>query len=140
MNRLIRYLSIGLSLIAAPSAIFAQTNPFQGVYTGKSLVLIIGSQPKDYPSRMTVLPDGHSIFITTQVPNTVVTSVITGNFKGNIFEGATRGRMNFLSYIWSSSYKIRFVGNEAVIEQVFTPNGPIKGGHRISHIYYRIRS
>jgi len=140
MNSLIRYLLVGLALSGEPSAVFAQSNPFQGVYTGKSLVLIIGSQPKNYPSRMTVLPDGHSIFVTTQVPNTVITSVITGSFKGNIFEGATRGRVNYLSYIWSSSYKIRFVGNEAIIEQVYTPNGPIKGGHHISRIYYRIRS
>jgi hypothetical protein len=55
--RTFRLLIDGLALTAEPSAVFAQGNPFQGVHTGKCLVLIIGSQPKNYPSRMTVLLD-----------------------------------------------------------------------------------
>jgi hypothetical protein len=49
----------------------------------------------------------------------------------------TRGRTNFLLYNYSSKYKIRFVGNEARIEDVFTPNGPIPNGHIPSESFIR---
>lgn len=74
-----------------PSAILAQGNPFQGVYEGRLLVKLAGlsDPPEFYPSRMTVLPDGHSIILTTQVRNHVSTTVIRGSFSGNLVEDAS---------------------------------------------------
>src|ERR1700730_2401878 len=115
MKRFIRCVLIGLSVTAAPSAILSQGNSYQGVYTGNNAVEWAdqGYKPAFFPSTLTVLPDGHSIIITSQLPNNVLTRVIRGNFTGNIFEGQTRGRFNLAVYDYETYYKIRFVGNEA---------------------------
>ena len=89
---------------------------------------------------MTVLPDGHSIIFTTQAGNYVQSVLIRGNFYGDLFEGSTQGRMNFLLYNYSATYKIRFVRDEARIEDVFTPNGVIPNGHHTVRIFHKVRS
>jgi hypothetical protein len=59
-----------------------------------------------YPSRMVVLPDGHSIIITIQLPGAVTSLAISGNFKGNLFEGSSRARLNAgRVYNWAANYK-----------------------------------
>jgi hypothetical protein len=141
MKRLIRYVLIGFSLTVATSATFAQSNPYQGIYLGKFLVELMGTHaPRFCPSRMTVLPDEKSIIITTRLPNEVTTIVIRGSFNGNLFEGSSRGRMNVNTYIYSSTYKIRFVGNEARIEDVITPNSDIQNGVHTIRIFHKVRS
>ena len=60
--------------------------------------------------------DGHSILFTAQLPNSVATWVMRGNFNGNVFEGFTRGRFNLSNYNWAVRSKIRFLRNEARIE------------------------
>src|ERR1700686_1019566 len=110
----VRFLLIGILVTALPSAMLAQVNPFQGIYAGRLLVRAAsrGFQPYFYSSRMTVLPDGHSIIITTQLPNSVATVIIRGSFNGNLFLGATRGRFNPPNYDQACTYKIRFIRNE----------------------------
>jgi hypothetical protein len=141
----IRFLLIGILLTALPSAILAQANPFQGIYAGRLLVRASsrGYQPDYYPSRMTVLPDGHSIFITTQLSNSVATSVIRGSFKGNLFEGSSAGRLNVRVYTGAGTCKITFIRNEARIEtnSAHLPPGYVHDPREDKpQIFYRIRS
>jgi hypothetical protein len=102
----------------------AATNPYQGVYNG-TIVLTNSSYPNRlFPcwARMTVMPDGRSMFLTVQLPNNsgVLNIVGEGIFKGNLFEGSSRGRFNFLNYTSGTNFKIRFLHNEATI--LGTPN------------------
>jgi hypothetical protein len=126
MKRFIRRMITGISLTAAPLATLSQGNPYQGVYTGNKAVEMgdQGYKPSFFPSTLTVLPNGHSIIITSQLPNNVLTSVLRGSFTGNIFEGRTRARLNLAVYNYGTYYKIRFVGNEARIEKDLTINPP----------------
>jgi hypothetical protein len=105
---------------------FIPGQSYQGVYTGNKAVEMgdQGYKPSFFPSTLTVLPDGHSIIITSQLPNNVLTSVLRGSFAGNIFEGRTRARLNLAVYNYGTYYKIRFVGNEARIEKDLTINPP----------------
>jgi hypothetical protein len=118
MRRTIGSFLLGTLLTLISTAIFAQDNPFQGVYVGTKTVNMANHafRTEHFPSRMTVLPDGHSILITTQLPGVVMTVAIIGTFQDNIFEGSSRGRMNGATYIWATNFKIRFVRNEAIIE------------------------
>jgi hypothetical protein len=141
----VRFLLIGILVNALPSSMLAQVNPFQGVYAGRLLVRAAsrGYQPYFYSSRMTVLPDGHSIIITTQLPNSVATSVIRGSFNGNLFEGVSRGRFNPPNYNQACTYKIRFVRNEARINpnSVHKPPGYVHDPREDEVIiFYRVRS
>jgi hypothetical protein len=134
----------GPLLILIPSSILAQANPFQGVYSGRFEVKMPSRnfRPDFVPSRMTVLPDGQSILITAQLPGDVVSSwALKGSFNGNLFEGVTRGRLNVNVYNWAMHYKIRFLRNEARIEEYHPLNPPL--GYVQDHnvqIFYRVRS
>ena len=145
MCRSIRVFVIGILLTVMPSEILAQSNPFQGVYAGRLLYRILGRgyKPDFYPARMTVLPDGHSIIITTQLPNSVATVAIRGSFNGNQFEGSTRGRFNFGTYGWACTYKISFIRNKARINanSAHTPPGYVHDPREDEvRIFYRVRS
>jgi hypothetical protein len=142
MCRSIRFLLHGILLTFIPSTVLAQANPFQGIYAGRMRVTIAnqGGRTDFYPARMTVLPDGHSIIISAQLPHSVATWVVTGSFKGNLFQGSTRGRFNGNNYNWANNYQINFVRTEARLT-----GGPVNllpGQHRqrIPLIFYRIRS
>lgn len=142
MCRSIRFLVIGILLTVLPSAISAQVNPYQGIYAGRMRVTIAnrGAQTDFYPARMTVLPDGDSIIITAQLPPSVATWVLRGSFKGDLFEGSTKGRFNGDNYNWANNYQIRFLRNEARLT-----GGPVnllsgQTRQRIPLVLYRIRS
>jgi hypothetical protein len=143
MCQSIRFLPIGILLIFIPSAVLAQDNPFQGIYAGRMRISIANrgaGQPDFYSARLTVLPDGHSIIITAQLPNSVSTWVCKGSFNGNLFEGSTRGRFNGSDYVYANHYEIRFLQNEARLTG--GPINPLPGQHpqRIPIIFKRIRS
>lgn len=145
MHSSIRLLLVGILLTVMPSAILAQSNPFQGVYAGRLLyrALSRGYKPDFYPARMMVLPDERSIIITTQIGNTVATVAIRGSFNGNQFEGSTRGRFNFGAYVGACTYKIRFIGNEARINanSAHRPPGYVHDPREDEvRILYRVRS
>jgi hypothetical protein len=126
-----------------PTTNAGRANPYQGVYAGKILVALAnrGFKTEFCPSRMTVLPDGHSIVITTQIPSGVSSGVIRGSFNGNLFEGSEAGRINFQTYNYAANYTIRFLRNEARIEKIITPSRD-KGHlvHQTVQIFYRVRS
>jgi hypothetical protein len=145
MCRFVRFLLIGILVTALPSAMLAQVNPFQGVYDGKLLIRAAsrGFQPYFFPSRMTVLPDGHSILLTTQLPNSVSTVAIRGSFNGNLFEGLARGRFNPPNYNQACAYKIRFIRNEARINanSIHKSPGYVHDPREDETlIFYRVRS
>jgi hypothetical protein len=108
-----------LLFLGTSSTASAAKNPYQGVYIG-TIVLTNTSYPgRLFPSsaRMTVMPDGHSMFLTTQLPfnSGVLNMVAEGGFNGNLFIGSSRGRFNLLNYVLGINFQIRFVHNEAII-------------------------
>jgi hypothetical protein len=76
-------LLVGLVLTSLSPIASAQANPFQGIYDGKARIALgnRGFHQDYYQSRMIVLPDEHSILVTTQLPGAVTSSVISGNFN-----------------------------------------------------------
>jgi len=145
MCRSTRFLLIGILLTALPSAILAQSNPFQGVYAGRLLIRLSsrGYQPDYYPARMTVLPDGHAVIITAQIIHYVTTSAIRGSFIGNVFEGSGPGRYNLGVYNGGGSCKITFIRNEA---RIITKSDQLPPGYvhdpreEKAQVFYRIHS
>jgi hypothetical protein len=137
-------LLVGLVLTSLSPIASAQANPFQGIYDGKARIALgnRGFHQDYYPSRMIVLPDEHSILVTTQLPGAVTSSVISGNFKGNLFEGSSRARVNAGKvYNWGARVKIRFVGKEAIVEDVIVINPPPGYVHLNEvQVYHRVRS
>jgi hypothetical protein len=137
-------LLVGLVLTSLSPIASAQANPFQGIYAGKARIALgnRGFHQDYYPSRMIVLPDGHSILVTTQLPGAVTSSALSGNFKGNLFEGSSRARLNAGKvYNWATKVKIRFVGKEAIVEDVIVINPPPGYVHLNEvQVFYRIRS
>ena len=73
-----RYLLVGFLLTVSAPAILAQSNPFQGIYAGMLPIGLSsrGFKLSDYPARMTVLPAGHSIILTAQLPGNVSNQVL----------------------------------------------------------------
>jgi hypothetical protein len=145
MSRLLCLFSVGLLFAGNPLTSPAQSNPFAGVYAGemRTCAASTGCKPLLYPARLTLLPNGKSIIITEQLQNSVATTVIEGAFKGNIFEGFSRGRFNPPNYIWSARYRIRFSRNQARIEEAKGPHEPPgfkdnPGAKR--SVFYRVRS
>jgi hypothetical protein len=134
---------IELDLLLPGSSVMAsgQKNPYQGVYVGTQRYKDMGNGTMyDCTSRLTVMPDGHSIIISTQLPNSSISNeVVEGSFNGNMFVGASRGRLNGIQYIYGYNYWIRFVGNQA--RMTGKPVNPeVPGGGPADWIFYRIRS
>jgi hypothetical protein len=99
------FFSLSITLLAS-----AQTTAYQGIYAGKAEMYIVNRGDAFYPARLTVLPDGHSILLTMQLPNAVTSIAI----KGSSFEGESRERLNARKvYNWGTKYTIEFVGDEA---------------------------
>ena len=148
MCRSLSLLVIGLLFAATTAMVSAQTCPYQGIYEGKTLARVDGKPPAYFPSRFTVLPDGHSIIGTCEVIGRlggkyISTAVIRGSFDGNVFIGATRERFNLGVHQFAATVKIRFIGNQArLIDSSATlPAGYIHDPREDQErIYYRIRS
>jgi hypothetical protein len=136
-----RCLLTGIMLTVFPSAILAQGNPYQGIYAGKMKIVVVELKRNDFfPARLTVMPDGHSILLTVQTPDGAPNWVIRGNFTGNLFVGASRGRFNATNYVYANNYQIRFVRDEARLT-----GGPVHPGPgivpiTIPLIFHRVRS
>jgi hypothetical protein len=119
-----------------------QKNPHQGVYIGtegrQNFAAGDGITYK-CPTRLTVMPDGRSIFVSVQLPYAgVLNEVIEGSFNGNLFVGQSRGRFNGFNYILGFYYWIRFVGNQA--RMTCKPINPQFPGGDENVVFYRIRS
>ena len=82
-------LFVGFLLTVSASVILAKVNPYQGVYKGNKAVELadLGYKPALFPSTLTVLPDGRSIIIASQLPNNVLTRVISGRLHRKYFRG-----------------------------------------------------
>jgi hypothetical protein len=80
-----RCLFVGFQLTVSASVTLAEANPYQGVYKGNKAVELadLEYKPELFPSTLTVLPDGRSIIIASQLPNDVLTRVIRGSFTGS---------------------------------------------------------
>ena len=148
MCRSVSLFVIGLLFAAATATVSAQTCPYQGIYEGKDLIRVNGQAPAYFPSRLTVLPDGHSIIVTTETyvrlgAKYISTGVLRGSFEGNVFTGSNRERFNLSVHQYSGTARIRFIGNQARVmySSNTIPAGyihdPREGQERI---YYRIRS
>jgi hypothetical protein len=139
---------LGLLIAAAPAMVLAQNCRYQGIYEGKALIRVNGQPPAYFPSRLTVLPDGHSIIATSEVivplgAKYISTSVLRGSFDGNVFIGSARERFNVAVHQYASTVKIRFIGNQArLIDSSATlPAGYVHDPREDQErIYYRIRS
>jgi hypothetical protein len=109
------FLLLGSLLWATALTAWAGLNSYKGIYVGTIYTADADEGDRVYacPARITVFPDGHSIIITKQLRQTILTTVIQGSFNGNLFSGATRGRINLLNYNYGSYYWIRFIGKEA---------------------------
>jgi hypothetical protein len=134
ISRPLCLLSLGLVFLGTSLTASAATNPYQGVYMG-TIILTNSSYPNRlFPcwARMTVMPDGRSMFLTVQLPNNggVLNIAGEGGFQGNLFEGSSRGRFNFLNYATGSQFKIRFLHNQAVILTNRPPN----------YVFHKVRS
>jgi hypothetical protein len=104
MCRPLSLLFIGLLFAAAPATASHQTCP----YEGKALVRVDGQAPPYFPSRLTVLSDGHSIIVTSEVTGRlghkyISTSVLRGSFDGNVFIGSSRERFNLRVHQYSAT-------------------------------------
>jgi hypothetical protein len=147
MCRPLSLLFIGLLFAAAPATASHQTCPYEGIYEGKALVRVDGQAPAYFPSRLTVLSDGHSIIVTSEVTGRlghkyISTSVLRGSFDGNVFIGSSRERFNLRVHQYSATTRIRFIGNQArLIDSSNTiPDGYIHDPREDQErIYYRIR-
>jgi hypothetical protein len=139
---------IGLLFAATTATVSAQTCPYQGIYEGKELIRVDGQAPAYFPTRLTVLPDGHSMIGTSEITGQLgrkylSTGVIRGSFEGNVFTGSTRERFNLSVHQYSGTIRIRFIGNQARVmySSNTLPAGyihdPREGKERI---FYRIRS
>ena len=67
MYRSFSPLVIGLLFAAATAPVTAQICPCQGIYEGKELIRVNGQAPAYFPTRLTVLLDGHSIIETSEI-------------------------------------------------------------------------
>ena len=141
-------LVIGLLFAATTAPVGAQTCPYQGIYEGKALMRVDGQAPAYFPSRFTVLPDGHSIIGTSEITGRlgrkyISTGVIRGSFERNVFTGATRERFNLSIHQYSGTTRIRFIGNKAHVSYSsdYLPPGYIHDPREDQElIFYRIRS
>jgi hypothetical protein len=148
MHRSLLFLQVVLLLVPAWTVASAETCAYQGIYEGKELFRVDGQAPAYFPSRLTVLPDGHSIIVTSQIVGKsgkeyIITRAATGNFTGNVFTGFTRGRFNLGSYGWSGTYLIGFVGNQARVKYESTnrPSGYVEDPREAQErIFYRTKS
>jgi hypothetical protein len=148
MSRSLSLLVTGLLFVASTATVLAQSCPYQGIYEGKTLMRVDGQAPAYFPTRLTVLPNGHSIIGTSEIYGRlgrkyIVTAVIRGSFNGNIFTGSTRDRFNLSVHQYSGTTKIRFIGNQAHAtgSSDFIPAGYIHDPREDQEtIYYRIRS
>jgi hypothetical protein len=148
MTRSLSLLLIGLLFAATTAAISAQTCPYQGIYEGKELIRVDGQAPAYFPTRLTVLPDGHSIIGTSEITGRlgrkfISTGVIRGSFEGNVFTGSTRERFNLSVHQYSGTIRIRFIGNQARVNYSsnYIPPGYIHDPREEQErIFYRIRS
>lgn len=133
-SRQICLLSLGLLFLGTSLTASAATNPYQGVYIGTIIFFNTSYPNRLFPcsARMTVMPDGRSVFLTSQLPMNggVLNIVAEGGFKGNLFEGSSRGRFNLLNYTLGTNFKIRFLHNEAIMLSNRPPN----------YIFYKVRS
>jgi hypothetical protein len=133
---------LGLLLPGSTVLDSGQKNPYQGVYSGTQRHKNTEGDGTVYncTTRMTVMPDGHSILISAQVPfSGVINEVVEGSFNGNLFLGQSRGRLNGFNYIYGYNYSIRFVGNQA--RMTGKPVNPlVPGGGPENWIFYRVRS
>jgi len=137
-------------LLTAGSAAVAsgQKNPYQGVYAGTEGRQNFAADDNTIykcPTRLTVMPDGRSIFVSVQLPYSgVINEVIEGGFKGNLFVGQSRGRINGFDYVHGFNYVlgyyywVRFVGNQA--RMTSKPINPQFPGGDENCVFYRIRS
>lgn len=148
MCRSLSLLVIGLLFSATTATVSAQTCPYQGIYEGKELIRVDGQAPTYFPTRFTVLPDGHSIIGTSEITGRLgrkymSTGVIRGSFQGNVFTGSTRERFNLSVHQYSGTVRIRFIGNQA---RVNYSSNTIPAGYihdpreEQERIFYRIRS
>jgi len=148
MCRLLCLLVIGLLSAGTTATVSAQTCPFQGIYEGKELIRVNGQPPAYFPTRLTVLPDGHSIIATSEITGRrggkfMSTGVVRGSFEGNVFTGSTRERFNLSVHQYSGTVRIRFIGNQARVNYSSNtiPAGYIHDRREDQErIFYRIRS
>jgi hypothetical protein len=135
-------IELGLLLPGSSVVASGQKNPYQGVYIGTQRYKNTEGDGTIYncTTRLTVMPDGRSIFVSAQLPYSgVLNEVVEGSFKGNLFVGSSRGRLNGLNYSYGYNYWIRFVGNQA--RMTGRPVNPlVPGGGPANWIFYRIRS
>lgn len=148
MYRSLSLAVIGLLFAATNATVLAQTCPYQGIYEGKELIRVDGQAPAYFPSRLTVLPDGHSIIVTSEIYGRlgrkyISTGVLRGSFEGNVFTGSSRERFNLSLHQYSGTTRIRFIGNQARVNYSSNtlPAGYIHDPREDqARIFYRIRS
>ena len=107
----------GLILAATTMAVYAG---YDGVYKGETKIYLAsrGGEPYQAAATLVMMPDLKSAIATTTFPNGAMSQAIRGSMSGNTFIGRSEGKWQAGAYNFAMNYRIKFVGDKAIIDAV----------------------
>lgn len=108
ITSLIRALSFFLLLSTTALAQRADALGVDGIYRGTIGMQLSTQKGKEYkaPAKFVLLPDGTGGLLTAQHPDGVLTVVMRGKMKGNIFMAESKGRLDYGGYQQAMAWDI----------------------------------
>lgn len=104
------YVLVSLALVVETHAERADALGIDGVYRGTIGMQLNNRQGRDYnaPAKFVFMPDGRAALLTAQHPDGVLTVVLRGALKGNVFFAESEGRLDYGGYHQAMKWDIAF--------------------------------